>query len=87
MGAATLWTYRAACGDERLPRSNRSVAERTGRSVGGVTDRPSIKFDILVPNQDGTYAVHWPADPNRRTAPHALTHRPTGTAVGGMGSA
>ena len=27
------------------------------------------QFDILVPNQDGTYAVHWPAGPNRRTAP------------------
>ena len=27
------------------------------------------QFDILVPNQDGTYAVHWPAVPNRSTAP------------------
>jgi hypothetical protein len=27
------------------------------------------QFDILVRNQDGTYAVHWPAGPNRSTAP------------------
>ena len=26
------------------------------------------QFDILVLNQDGTYAVHWPAVPNRSTA-------------------
>ena len=27
------------------------------------------QFDILVRNQDGTFAVHWPAGPNRSTAP------------------
>ena len=26
------------------------------------------QFGILVPNQDGAYAVHWPAVPNRSTA-------------------